>query len=127
MLLCPVSMPPSHLQFSRESRIAAQPAGPVGHSEEPCHVAPGSFWIIVWIRRPGLASTQDVPSRLQISERSQRKAVPHHAEQPRQHSQPVAAIVPNPRITLAATNRDRIECEPVPLPSHGPILPHRIV
>jgi hypothetical protein len=127
MHLRPVGVPPSDLKFGRESRIAAEPAGPVGHSKEPCHVAPGGFWIIVWKRSPGLASTQDVPSRLQISEWSQRKPVPHHAEQSRQHSQPVAAVVPNPRLTLAATNRNWIECEPVPLPSHGPIFPHRIV
>jgi hypothetical protein len=58
---------------------------------------------------------------------SQRKAVPHHPEQSGQHSRPIAAVIPNPRLTLATTNRDRIECEPETLPSHGPILPHRIV
>jgi hypothetical protein len=126
MLMLSMGVPPSHLQLGSNSRIAAQPAGLLRHSEEPCHVSPGGFWVIVWIRRPCLAPTQDVPSRLQISEWSQRKAVPNHPEQSRQHARPVAVVVPNPRLTLTATDRDRIDGELLTLRQHGPIIPHQM-
>jgi hypothetical protein len=127
MLVRPVDVPPSHLQLGGDSRITAESAGPVGHAKEPSHVLSSGFWVIIWIRRPGPASLHHVPGRFQVSEWSESEAVPHHAKRSSEHSRPVAAVVPSPGVTFAATNRDRIECESRPSPWHGPILPHRIV
>ena len=82
-----------------DRRGAGRPGWPF---ERTGHVAPGGFWIIVWIRRPGLASTQDVPSRLQISEGPSAKPCRTMPSSPASR-RPVAAVVPNPRSQLGPT------------------------
>src|SRR6478735_4035734 len=80
MLLLTMHVPPRDFQFGGDLWIDGQPAGLVGHPIEPRHMLPSGYRIIVWIRCPYLVCAHHVPSCLEISQRSEPKAVPHHAE-----------------------------------------------
>ena len=126
MLMRPVCVPPCHLQFRRNVRIHAEAARFVGHSVEPSHVLPRGFWVVLRIWCPSLNGSHHMPGGLQISEVSKRKAVPYHAESPNEQSRPVAVVVRNPGVALAATQRDWIKAVPQATLWHDPIIPHEI-